>query len=299
MKTKQQVTGHILAAVTIFIWGITFISTKILLEDFQPVEILITRFFIGFLALKLTSPHILKVRRKTHEIYFIFAGLCGVTLYFLCENIALTLEYASNVGVIVAVSPFFTGLLSFLALKEEKPSKRFFVGFIIAIFGILLISYNGQANLHMNPLGDLLAFIAPIVWAVYSILIKKISAFGYNTNQVTARIFFYGLLFMLPAAFFFDCSWNPESFLNPVNLMNLLFLGLCASAMCYTTWNSAIRILGAVKTSVYIYGIPVVTVITSAIILRENITALAIAGTCCTLLGLFVSESKSLLSKSK
>ncbi|MGI5824151.1 MAG: EamA family transporter, partial [Bacillota bacterium] len=68
---------------------------------------------------------------------------------------------------------------------------------------------------------------------------------------------------------------------------------------CYTTWNSAIRILGAVKTSVYIYGIPVVTVITSAIILRENITALAIAGTCCTLLGLFVSESKSLLSKSK
>lgn len=297
METNKQIIGHTLASLTVFIWGITFISTKILLKDLEPIEILISRFFIGFLLLKLTSPHILKTKDKKHEIYFIFAGLCGVTLYFLCENIALTLEYASNVGVIVAVSPFFTGLLSFLVLKEEKPSKIFFLGFFIAIIGIILISYNGKVNLHMNPLGDLLAFIAPIVWAVYSVLIKKISAFGYNTNQVTARIFFYGLIFMLPFIPLFDCSWNPANFIKPINLFNLLFLGICASAMCYTTWNSAIRILGAVKTSVYIYAIPVVTVITSAIILKENITSLAVIGTCCTLLGLFVSEKNSILKK--
>ena len=297
MKTNSQAAGHLLAAVTIFIWGITFISTKILLEDLTAIEILITRFFIGFLALKLTCPHFFKPKNPKHELYFAGAGLCGVTLYFLCENLALTLEYASNVGVIVSVSPFFIGLLSFLLLKEEKPRKRFFIGFILAIFGICLISYNGLANLHMNPLGDLLAFLAPVVWAFYSVLVKKISAFGYNTNKTTARIFFYGLIFMLPTVFFFDCSWNFALFLKPVNLLNLLFLGLCASAMCYTTWNSAIRILGAVKTGVYIYGIPVVTMITSALVLHENITLLAVTGTVCTLLGLFVSESEALLKK--
>ena len=297
MIENKQILGHLAATLTIFIWGITFISTKILLVDLHPIEILISRFIIGLIILKLTCPKFLRVREKIHELYLALAGLCGVTLYFLCENLALTLEYASNVGVITSIAPFFTGLLSFWLLREEKPTKIFFVGFAIAITGICLISYNGQANLNMNPLGSLLAFFAPVVWSFYSVLVKKISSLGYNTNQMTARIFFYGILFMLPTTFFFDCSWNIANFIKPINLLNLLFLGVCASALCYTSWNFAIRVLGAVKTTVYIYAMPVVTVIASWLILSENITPLAIIGTICTLAGLFVSESKLFIKK--
>ena len=297
MFKNQQLTGHLAATITVFIWGITFISTKVLLEDLEALEILITRFVIGLIALKIISPHFVKAKEWKHELYMILAGLCGVTLYFLCENLALTLEYASNVCVITSIAPFFTALLSFVLMKEEKPNKYFFLGFVIAITGICLISYNGQANLGINPLGTLLAVFAPIVWAFYSILIKKLSTFGYNTTQMTARIFFYGIIFMIPATFFFDCSWDFATFLKPVNLLNLLFLGLCASALCYNSWNYAIRVLGAIKTTIYIYAMPVVTVIISIIVLNENITLMATIGIICTILGLFLSEGKLFLKK--
>jgi len=44
----KKTAGHLAALITIFIWGTTFISTKILLVDFQPVEILFFRFVMGF-----------------------------------------------------------------------------------------------------------------------------------------------------------------------------------------------------------------------------------------------------------
>lgn len=83
------------------------------------------------------------------------AGICGVTLYFLFENIALTLTMASNVGVIVAISPFFTALFSRVINPGQPLQPRFFLGFLLAIGGIACISFNGQA-LQFNPAGDLL-----------------------------------------------------------------------------------------------------------------------------------------------
>ena len=126
------------------------------------------------------------------------AGLCGVCLYYLLENIALTFTMASNVGVIISVAPFFTALLSRLFLKqEERLNIGFFIGFLVAIAGIALISFNGSA-LHLNPAGDLLALLAAFIWACYSILTRKISSYGYNTILTTRRVFLYGLLFMIP-----------------------------------------------------------------------------------------------------
>ena len=71
-------------------------------------------------------------------------------------------------------------------------------------------------------------------------------------------------------------------FSNPIYLGNILFLGLGASALCFVTWNMAVKILGAVKTSIYIYIVPVVTVVTSIIVLHEQITLMAFIGTVLT-----------------
>ena len=111
-----------------------------------------------------------------------------------------------------------------------------------------------------------------------------------NMVFCTRKVFFYGLLFMLPALFIFDCRLGLERFASPVNTLNLLYLGFGASALCFVTWNWAVRILGAVKTTVYIYLVPVVTVVSSVIILHETITPLAIVGTALTLTGLIVSQ---------
>ena len=79
---------------------------------------------------------------------------------------------------------------------------------------------------------------------------------------------------------------------SPINAGNLLFLGLGASALRFVTWNFAVKVLGAVKTSIYIYLVPVITVVTSAIVLQEPVSPLMIAGTLLTCVGLVVSEQK-------
>lgn len=290
---SRKTFGHLAALLTIVIWGTTFISTKILLADFQPVEILFFRFVMGFLVLLVAYPHRLKTADYKQELTFVLAGLCGICLYYLLENIALTFTLASNVGVIISVAPFFTAILAHFAMKsEEKLRSQFFIGFVVAMAGIILISFNGR-ELELNPLGDLLAVVAALVWACYSILTRKISSFGYPVILSTRRTFFYGILFMIPALFLFDFQADLSRFTNITYLFNILYLGLGASALCFVTWNFAVKELGAVKTSVYIYMVPVITVVTSVLILREQLTLLAGIGTVLTLIGLFLSEYKA------
>ncbi|MEF2967319.1 DMT family transporter [Paenibacillus sp. M1] len=284
--------GHALALFTILIWGTTFISTKILLVDFTPVEILFFRFAIGYIVLLLIYSRPVRTKSLKEELLFIFAGLCGVTLYFLLENVALTYTLASNVGVIVSVAPFFTAVIAHFFLEEEKLTAPFMIGFVIALAGILLIGFNGSFLLKLNPLGDLLALLAPIVWAVYSVLMRKIGALQVHTIGATRKVFFYGLAWMAPALFLFDFRLGLDRFGQISNLGNLLFLSLGASAMCYVTWNRAVSVLGAVKTSVYIYIVPVIAVAASALILDEKITWAIVAGTILTLTGSFISERK-------
>lgn len=289
MKNKNT-TGHLSALLTIIIWGTTFISTKVLLTDFQPVEILFFRFIMGLLALLVVYPHRLKKVTGKQELTFAAAGLCGICLYYLLENIALTYTMASNVGVIISVAPFFTAILTHLFIKgEEKLRINFFLGVAVAMVGIFLISFNGS-KLELNPMGDLLALLATLVWACYSVLTKKISSYGYNTILTTRRVFIYGILFMIPALFLFDFELGFTRFSNPVYLLNIVYLGLGASALCFVTWNFAVKVLGAVKTSIYIYMVPVITIVTSALILKEPLTILSVIGTFLAIIGLFLSE---------
>ncbi len=292
MNNQKVLKGHIAAFFTILIWGTTFISTKLLLIELTPIEILFFRFILGIVALFLVYPHRLIVKDKKHELLFASAGLCGITLYYLLENVALTLTLASYVGVIVSVAPFFTGILAHFFLDGEKLKVNFILGFMIAIVGICFLSFNGNTSYQANPVGIVLALSASFVWAIYSILSKKISSLGYHTIQTTRRTFFYGLLFMLPAVVIYGVRLKFQVFGNPMYLFNMLFLGLGASALCFVTWNVAVKKLGAVKTSIYIYMVPVITIVTSILVLHEKITVSATVGTVLTLVGLFISESK-------
>lgn len=289
---NKAFTGHAAAFVTILIWGTTFISTKVLLLVFSPIEILFIRFMLGYVALWCACPCRLKLQSKKQEWYFAAAGLCGITLYYLFENIALTYTLASNVGVIISIAPFFTVIFACIFLHDGRPTVRFFTGFLMAMAGIMLISFGNGTSVQINPFGDILAIIAAVIWAAYSIITKKISGFGYHTILTTRRTFFYGLVFMAPVLFLMDFQVSTSDFLSLHVILNLLFLGLGASALCFVTWNIAVKILGSVKTSVYIYMVPVITAATSALVLHERITGTAICGIVLTLVGLFLSEDR-------
>ena len=271
MKSKET-QGHLAAFVTILIWGTTFISTKILLREFEPIEILFIRFILGFLILMAACPKILHIKDKKQE------------------NIALTFTLAANVGVIISVAPFFTAIVSRLVIRDERLRTNFFVGFLVAMAGIICISFSGQESVEINPLGDLLSLVAAFVWAIYSVLTRKIGQYGYSTIQSTRRVFAYGLVFMIPVLFVFGYNVQIRQFYNPTVVFNILYLSVGASALCFVTWNIAVKVLGAVKTSIYIYMVPVITVVTSVIVLHEKITAMSAVGTVLTLTGLFISE---------
>lgn len=291
-KQNSQILGHILAFFTVFVWGITLVSTKILLRSFQPVEILFFRFLIAFFMLYIVSPKNLYKITNKQKFVIALAGLCGITLYYLFENISLMYTLASNFSIISSFAPFFIAILTFCFMKnDEKINKKFLIGCIIATIGIILIIYNSN-KINLSPKGDILAIISIIFFALYSILVKKLSKINLPMILITRNIFFSGIIFMIPFLFLFNFKFGFSRFINPINLFNILFLGIIASGFCFFSWNKAIQILGAVNTSIYIDLIPVITIIFSSFILKEPITKLLILGIFLTFLGLVISQSK-------
>lgn len=196
------IKGHLLALFTIICWGTTFISTKILLVDFSPIEILLTRFIIGLSILYIIRPDPLKLRHEEHRLYLLVAALSGITLYYLMENIALTYTYASNVGIISSTAPFFAALLASFTLRKHTITGPFILGFVISMIGIIFIALE-ESSFNINPKGDILALGAAVLWAVYAVVLKKICVFGYDMIAVTREIFLYGVILMISTSYFY------------------------------------------------------------------------------------------------
>lgn len=290
--SRKDLTGHLAALFTVVLWGSTFISTKVLLRSFGPVEILFCRFLLGYVALWIVCPHPAKGFSRTQELLFAGAGFSGVMLHYLLENVALSYTSASNAGILASTSPLFTALFAFFLLKSERPGSNFFVGFAFAIAGIAMITLGSGEAGNGSLLGDMLVLISAAAWGVYAILTRKIGDSGIDPLLMTRHIFGYGLLFMLPALPLMGFSPDPAQLLVPTNLFNLAYLGIGASAACFVTWNVAVKHLGAVKTSSYLYSVPLVTVTASAFILNERPTPMVLGGALLTLLGLILSERK-------
>ena len=125
----SAISGYAAALTSILIWGTTFIVSKVILEDFRPVEVILIRMILGLVALFLASPRLPRVRTVPEELSYAVAGFCGIVLYFLLENTALTHGLASNVGVIISAAPFFTATLNRIFYRSDRLQVRFFVGF--------------------------------------------------------------------------------------------------------------------------------------------------------------------------
>lgn len=292
----KKMLGHGAALFTIVNWGATFIGTKVLLETYSPVEILVYRFILGVLALYLMCPKLLRIRDWRRELTFMGAGLTGACLYYLLENIALTYTTAANVGVIVTIAPLSTALMSWAA-GGERPKGWFFLGFVVAMSGICLISFSGGEGLSLDWRGDLLAVLATVVWALYCLFLNRIGTYGYSVLQTTRRTFLYGLVFMIPAAFAMDFYWGLERLLDPVATANLVYLGVGACALCFAAWGYAVQALGVITSSVYLYLPSIVTLVCAALILHEPITKYSILGAGLTVLGLVLSELDTFVKK--
>ena len=208
--------------------------------------------------------------------------------YFIAENTALGITLASNVSLLICTAPIFTLFLSRLFYKERLRRKVLY-GSLIALIGVGMVVLNGSLVLKINPLGDFLTLIAAIFWALYCLILKQLGG-RYSTLFVTRKVFFYGLVSLLAYLCFFPTDFALPLLHKPVVYLNLLFLGIVASMLCYMVWNAAVQVLGASQTANYIYINPLVTLLTSALFLSETLTPVSLLGTACIIGGVYMAE---------
>jgi drug/metabolite transporter (DMT)-like permease len=286
----MDVKYHLMAVFCILVWGTTFVSTKILLNHgLSPTAIFFYRFLLAYLVIWFISPKRLFADNWKDELLCVGLGLTGGSLYYLTENTALEITLIYNVALLVCTAPLLTALLSHLFVKGERLRKNLIYGSLLALLGTALVIFNGNFILKTNPLGDFLSLSAALLWAVYTILLKRLDN-RYPVVFLTRKVFFYGLLTVLPFAPFSPVVIDTTVLFQPAVIGNLLFLGLFASMLCYVLWNHTLKHLGAVRTSNYIYFNPVVTLITSYLVLNEKITVIASLGALLILGGVYWAE---------
>lgn len=287
MIAKKGYTYHLIAILVVGIWGLTFISTKILIGNgLSPQEIFFLRFLIAYLGIWFISPRKLFADNWKDELWLLLGGVTGGSLYFFTENTALEITLATNVAFIVCTAPLLTTILSLMIYKKEKATRGLIGGSVLALVGVALVVYNGQFVLKISPLGDLLTLLAAFSWAFYSLIMKKM-ANRYRTTFITRKIFFYGVLTILPAFLFRPWQFSLSGLLQPSVLLNLLFLSLLASLICFVVWNMVLKQLGTVRASNYIYLNPLFTLVGSAILLNEQLTAMSLMGAMLILGGVY------------
>jgi len=291
MFKNKVLLFHLITAAVVTIWGVTFVSTKVLLQHgLGPMDIMFYRFVIAYFCILLISHKRLWADNWKDEFMLMLSGLTGGTLYFIAENNALGISQASNVALLVCTTPIFTALLAHWVFKDPL-RKNMLIGSLIALVGVGLVVFSGSVILQINPLGDFLSIMAALMWAVYCLILKPLGN-RYSTAFITRKVFMYSILSVLVYFIFDPLLVDIKILTHPIVVMNLLFLGIVASMLCFIAWNAAVKVLGPSRTANYIYVQPMSTLILSSIILSEVITLTSLIGAACIIGGVYLAEKE-------
>ncbi len=291
---------HVAAVVAVAAWGVSFVNTRVLLDNgFSPIEVYLFRCVIAYALLLAFCHKRMRALNGWHELLFLLCGICGGSVYFVAENMALLYTSTTNVSLITSTSPLINALLVGLIYKEERPNKGIVLGSVIAMVGVVMVILGGSSTgdsaghgFAHGVLGDSLSLLAAVCWSVYALLLRKLQAF-YSALYVTRKTFFYGLITTLPFLMLQPSNLTLEAFTLPVVWVNLLILALIASSLSFVIWAWVIARIGAVKAGNYLYFQPVVTLIFGAIVLHEAMSLLGIVGGVVTILGVYAGERLS------
>ena len=298
---KRTIKYHLVAFIVVAIWGSTFVFTKMLLQSgLTPAQIFTLRFIIAYVLLlgySLITHHCSLFSASWRDEFLMVAlGITGGSVYFLAENAAMLYTTATNTSLIVCSCPLFAMLLFAIVYRHsEHISKLQAMGSIVACMGMAIVVLNGHFVLHLSPLGDVLAFAACLCWAVYSLIMKRATE-RYSSLFITRKVFFYGLLTIIPYYILRPSEATIFSFsifnLQLSIILNLLFLGVVASMLCYLLWNWVIGKLGAVVATNWVYFNPITTIGFAWWLLDEKITIWFLLGSTLILVGMYLADKR-------
>ena len=286
------ITVYVTAFVIVVIWGCTFVQTKLLINaGLRPDEIFLFRFVLAYLLILPLAGKRLWLGNRRDELMAVALGLTGGSLYFITENYALAYGYCSNVSLIVCLTPLITALVVGRFYPGERMYRKGVFASLLAFAGMALVVFNGNFILKLSPLGDILALAACLCWALYTLIIKRLQD-KYSNMLITRKVFGYGLLTILPLLCVNGVNVRLLADGGAMVWGNILFLGCVASMLCFLGWNWCLGKIGSVSATNLLYLNPVVAITTSALVLGERVTWVAIIGALLILSGLYMLGRK-------
>jgi drug/metabolite transporter (DMT)-like permease len=289
----SALSAHGALVAVVFLWGMSFTSTKIILNTgFPPLTIALLRFAVAAAVMFA----ILRIKEKRTAVSkadlppLALSGLLGVTFYFFFENRGIRLTTASNASLIIATIPVFTLAADMVFFRHRVPLYKL-GGICLSIAGIYALIRAGRTQAPGTGgsaggdfAGSLLMLGACFSWVAYIVLSKKFTA-GLSGLAVTSYQFMFGTLFLVPLALLERSSWVPMG-LGP--WLNLLFLSLLCSAAAYFLYLYGLFRLNPTTVSSYINLIPVFGALSGVVVLGERLLPLQVLGGIAVITGVVI-----------
>ncbi len=282
---------HIIAFVSMFFWGMSYVWSKIVFEVYSPLTTIFFRLLISSVALYIFAFATGKLEpiQKKDRWLLLGSAFLDPFLYFIGENYGLSLVSASLSSVIVATIPLFAPFAAYYFFRERlKPVNV--AGLLISFGGLLLIIINKDFDLNANPWGILLLFFAVFSAVFYIIVLKKLSL-KYSPITIITWQNMIGSLFFLPFFLIFDGDRFISIRPGVMTIVLLFMLGIFASSVAYVLFTYVVKYLGVIKSSLYTNLIPVFTIIFSFYLLGEHFSLKKMLGMLVVIVGVVLSET--------
>jgi drug/metabolite transporter (DMT)-like permease len=269
---RKHVIAYIELIFAVIVWGSSFVATKVALRDLAPVTIVWLRFAVGVIVLGITSYRRRQfyLPKKRELLSFAILGFLGITFHQWLQSNGLETAQASTTAWIVATTPIFIAILSWIFLHEKILALQV-LGIFLATFGVLIIVSKGnilsifQGNFGNR--GDILIAISALNWAVFSILSKR----SLQGNPATQMMFFVITIGWIFTTILFLTSHSIKDLMNltSTSLLAVIFLGLFCSGWAYIAWYDGLKLIPATQVGAFLFIEPLVTVLLSWLILGE------------------------------
>jgi drug/metabolite transporter (DMT)-like permease len=277
---KEQVLPYLGAVLNASIVGLTFLFTKLALEDASPIDTLSYRFTLGFLVL-LVLQFFVPIKMPSFKengkslAFLLLLALFYPTMFFSFQAFGLLYTTSAEGGILMAFAPILTALLASVFLKE-KTSLIQVLFILMSIFGVVYIFFMKGAGIEFNSLlGFLFLFIACLSIAGYTVLARFLSV-SYSPLQlsfimVTFGFIFFNLYAMIQHLAAGDFVQYVSLWTNVPFLLFTFYLGVFATLLTSFLSNYILSKIPASQMSVFANLSTVISIVAGAVILNETI----------------------------
>jgi len=285
---RARFVAYLEVTFAVIVWGASFIATKLALRDLNPVTVVWLRFAIGVIILGIATAakRQFSLPNKQEWIYFAILGFLGIAFHQWLQSTGLVTAQASTTAWIVATTPVFIALLSWIFLHEKLRWIQV-TGIILAMAGVLLVVSKGDIRGlfagHFGTPGDILIMISAPNWAIFSILSRR----GLQRHQATQMMFFVMLIGWLFTSLLFFTTGDVSDIahLTWTSLVGVGFLGVFCSGLAYIAWYDGLKAVPASQIGAFLFIEPLVAVIVAWVLLNESLLPVALLGGVIILIG--------------